>query len=273
MQTFESSRPSQPVWSPRVKLPSRRKTTRYRGVSPISRGLRVRNWATELSFRPLVSEAAFWCRVFAGPMASQSCAVLRLGRHGSSQLPPRFPFRTASRQGQRAAPGEPLVPDKSTRSLGERRGTASSCQPLCCVPRGSAKSSSRILIAAGLVVQNLAFLYPAQAGTASTALATAAAASWMTATTSPGCESNDMWLERSTVVFACIRLASAAWSSALTRRSSVVTMNQEGFVFQAATVTVWPNAFPASRPWVTASARASAAGMSGAMLFRKPSTV
>src|ERR1700730_6316821 len=44
MQSFESCRPSQPVQF----------------------GLRVGNWATEAPFRPLVSEATFWCLVFAG---------------------------------------------------------------------------------------------------------------------------------------------------------------------------------------------------------------
>src|SRR5208337_5239130 len=74
--------------------------------------------------------------------------------------------------------------------------------------------------------------------------ATVVAASSMTEATSVGCESNDMWLEpRRVVVFADIRLASAAWSSALTTRSSDVMMNQVGFVFQAARATVCPNAF------------------------------
>ena len=41
------------------------KTARYRGgISWIALGLRVANWATEAPFRPLVSEADFWCLVF-----------------------------------------------------------------------------------------------------------------------------------------------------------------------------------------------------------------
>ena len=52
-------------------------------------------------------------------------------------------------------------------------------------------------------------------------LTTVAAASSITDATSVGCESKDMWLELSrVVVFATIRLASAAWSSGLTTRSS-----------------------------------------------------
>src|SRR5271154_784937 len=94
-----------------------------------------------------------------------------------------------------------------------------------------------------------------------------ATASSMTAATSRGCESNDMWLDRITVVLAFIRLASDVCSSALTTRSSDVTRNQQGFVFQAATVMVCPNAFAASRPWVTAKVRASSGGRSSAMFF------
>src|SRR6266404_5808082 len=44
------------------------KTTRYRGISRIRLGLRVRIWATEASIWPLVSEATFWCLVFAEPI-------------------------------------------------------------------------------------------------------------------------------------------------------------------------------------------------------------
>jgi hypothetical protein len=46
------------------------KTTRYRGISRIRLGLRVRIWATEASIWPLVSEATFWCLVFAEPITS-----------------------------------------------------------------------------------------------------------------------------------------------------------------------------------------------------------
>src|ERR1700738_3645420 len=44
------------------------KTTRYRGISQIPRGLRVGNWITETPFRALVSEPTFWCLVFDGPI-------------------------------------------------------------------------------------------------------------------------------------------------------------------------------------------------------------
>jgi hypothetical protein len=62
-------RPSQPVRSPPLNMPRPLKTARYRGISQIPLGLRVGNWATEVPFRPLVSEAAFWCLVFAGRLA------------------------------------------------------------------------------------------------------------------------------------------------------------------------------------------------------------
>jgi hypothetical protein len=68
MQSFESCRPSQPVRSPPANNRRPLKTTRYRDISQIPRGLRVGNWATEVLFWPLVSEAAFWCLVFAGRM-------------------------------------------------------------------------------------------------------------------------------------------------------------------------------------------------------------
>jgi hypothetical protein len=57
--SFESCRPSQPVWSPPPNMRRRLKTTRYRGISRIPLGLRVGNWATEAPFRPPVSEATF----------------------------------------------------------------------------------------------------------------------------------------------------------------------------------------------------------------------
>jgi hypothetical protein len=52
------------------------KTARYRGISQIPRGLYVTNWATEVPFRPLVSEATFWCLVFAWTLG-RYCAQLK----------------------------------------------------------------------------------------------------------------------------------------------------------------------------------------------------
>ena len=46
---------------------------------------------------------------------------LRPGRHRWSRLPRRSPYRTGSRQEQRAAPGEPSALDKSSRNQGEHR--------------------------------------------------------------------------------------------------------------------------------------------------------
>src|ERR1700730_7132412 len=64
------------------------KTTRYRGISRIRLGLRVRIWATEASIWPLVSEATFWCLVFAEPI---------MGRPPSSSHRWRqLPFRLAT---------------------------------------------------------------------------------------------------------------------------------------------------------------------------------
>src|ERR1700738_2518422 len=79
MQSFESCRPSQPVRSPPANVRRPLKTARYRGILRIPLGLRVGNWAREEAFRRLVSEAVFWCLVFAGPIghpADISCVVL-----------------------------------------------------------------------------------------------------------------------------------------------------------------------------------------------------
>ena len=73
---FESSHPSQPVQSPPVHMRKPLKTARYRGISQIPRGLYVTNWATEVPFRPLVSEATFWCLVFAWTLG-RYCAQLK----------------------------------------------------------------------------------------------------------------------------------------------------------------------------------------------------
>jgi hypothetical protein len=76
---FESSQPSQPVRSPPANVRRRIKTALYRGILRIPLGLRVGNWAREEAFRRLVSEAIFWCLVFAGPIghpADISCVVL-----------------------------------------------------------------------------------------------------------------------------------------------------------------------------------------------------
>src|SRR6202035_4608559 len=66
MQCFESCHLSQPVRSPPANKRRPLKTARYRGISQIARALRVGNWATDVPFRPLVSESAFWFLVFAG---------------------------------------------------------------------------------------------------------------------------------------------------------------------------------------------------------------
>jgi len=63
MQRFESCHPSQPVWSPRVKLPRRRKTTPCAAFSGYGFGLGVGIWAVKASFRRLVSQATFWCLI------------------------------------------------------------------------------------------------------------------------------------------------------------------------------------------------------------------
>jgi hypothetical protein len=99
------------------------------------------------------------------------------------------------------------------------------------------------------------------------------AASPITLATSPGWESSDIWLARSTVMLAFIRLACAYCSSGLTTRSSLVTMNQLGLVLHATAVTLCPKARPASRPCVAAKARASASAISGAIFFTMPSAV
>ena len=54
-QRFEARRPSQPVRLQRVTYERRLKTARYREVSKIRAGLRVRNLAMEAPFLPPVS--------------------------------------------------------------------------------------------------------------------------------------------------------------------------------------------------------------------------
>jgi len=56
---FESCRPSQPVRLQRVTYEGRSKTARYREVSQILAGLRVRNLAMEAAFLPPVSAGLF----------------------------------------------------------------------------------------------------------------------------------------------------------------------------------------------------------------------
>jgi hypothetical protein len=63
-QTTFAGSPSQPVQSPPVHMRRTLKAARYRGVSAIWVSLRVGNSVTEAPFRPLVSEATFWCLVF-----------------------------------------------------------------------------------------------------------------------------------------------------------------------------------------------------------------
>src|ERR1700730_10497380 len=67
--TFPSSSPLTPasqsgLHRPTCQGPSKPRATA--AFSEIRLGLRVGNWATEAPFRPLVSEATFWCLVFAG---------------------------------------------------------------------------------------------------------------------------------------------------------------------------------------------------------------
>jgi hypothetical protein len=83
MQRLESCRPSQPVRSPPASMRKPLKTPRYRGISQIWLGLRVRKAATKGLFRLLVSEAYFWRLIFDG---SRTIALL-FGRREIDFLP------------------------------------------------------------------------------------------------------------------------------------------------------------------------------------------
>src|ERR1700730_4686201 len=61
--------PSSQSGSPPAKVPRPLKTTPYRGISRIWLGLRVGNYATEVLFQALVSEAIFWCLVLPDPLS------------------------------------------------------------------------------------------------------------------------------------------------------------------------------------------------------------
>jgi hypothetical protein len=77
MRKFESCRPSQPVRSPPLHMLRVLKTARYRGISRIRLSLRVPNWATDVPFSPLVSQATFWCLVFPSPSISPRHSIIR----------------------------------------------------------------------------------------------------------------------------------------------------------------------------------------------------
>ena len=87
MQRFESCRPKQPVRSPPANVPRPLKTTRYRGISRIWLGLRVGNYATEVLFQALVSEAIFWCLVLPDPLSGAVLASDRAAPVGETDVP------------------------------------------------------------------------------------------------------------------------------------------------------------------------------------------